>query len=396
MTACRPSIGRQLIVVATLCVTMSAVSVQAAFQQTNTSTAAKATWTGAGGSAATGRCMLLVTFMRTRALGHCTIEGGAPLTSIRVLVDGFESPVADIPVSGSGPFSFSIDPFPTTAFRALPAGGLRVEGMNGAGVETTGVFEYANDHVQFSVPIHTGEVVGPSTASAVAFCHVTLIGLPSFLGVDCIHDMADARSLAIHTAGPFETGDVSLDLSDSLGVDNPAYWQPLEADLRLIIASDGTYLRMVGPTDDNAIRGQITGCRTSASTVCLFGRFRVQANGQPTDESLPQIPASGDILTAPFRSLEQASDEFALTQTVLFSTSADRDQSLLVEMVDSCSTGLGIILNVTGTDFERFQYFVFFSDLFFGFQDAMTTAGGLRLERRRAFAMPCPPQTVTP
>ena len=61
-------------------------------------------------------------------------------------------------------------------------------------------------------------------------------------------------------------------------------------------------------------------------------------------------------------------------------------------MSDGCSTGQGIALNIVGTDFERFEYFVFFSDLLLGYSDSLTTAGGYRLDRRLAYAMPCPPQ----
>ena len=85
-------------------------------------------------------------------------------------------------------------------------------------------------------------------------------------------------------------------------------------------------------------------------------------------------------------------DETWKTQTALFSLTGENEQSLLVEMSDGCSTAQGIALNIVGTDFERFEYFVFFSDLLLGYSDALTTAGGYRLDGRLAYAMPCPPQ----
>ena len=364
----------------------------AIIKQSNVSIPARATWTGVDGSAATGRCMLLFTFLRTKALGHCTIEGGAPLTSIQLWVDGFDTPVFATPVSGSGPFTFTVEPLPTVVVRAFPSGALRVEGHTSAGLETSGTFREATAAVLFTVSVHGGETVPPGSSTAFAFCIVTVIGAPSFLGVDCAHDLPDPQSFALHSGPAFETGDVSVDLSAALSSTHPAAWQPLDDLVRLTMAVDGTYLRMVGAGEGAVIRGQVNGCRTSNSTACMFGRFTVRASGEPTDQSVPNLPASGEILAASFNNLIVTTDEFARTQTALFSVTANRDYSLLVEMVDGCSTGQGFILNAVATDFEAFQHFVFFTDLIFQRQDALTTAGGLRLERRRAYGLACPPQ----
>ncbi|GIS97938.1 MAG: hypothetical protein CM1200mP25_1750 [Acidobacteriota bacterium] len=61
-------------------------------------------WLGVNESSATGDCHLLVTLLRTKVLGYCTVEGGAPLTEIQLRVTGFDTPVFTTPVVGTGPF----------------------------------------------------------------------------------------------------------------------------------------------------------------------------------------------------------------------------------------------------------------------------------------------------
>jgi hypothetical protein len=185
---------------------------------------------------------------------------------------------------------------------------------------------------------------------------------------------------------------LAVDLTSSLGETTATYWQPLDNVVRIAMANDRTYLQMVGAAENDIIRGQVNGCRTSASTVCMFGRFNVRAQGKPSGDSTRQVGATGELLAAPFENLIVAANEVWKTQTALFSLTGENEQSLLVEMSDGCSTGQGIALNIVGTDFERFEYFVFFTDLLMGYSDQLTTAGGYRLDRRLAYAMPCPPQ----
>ena len=349
-------------------------------------------WLGVNESSASGDCYLLVTLLRTKVLGYCALEGGAPLTEIQLWVDGFDTPVFTTPVVGDGPFSFTVDPAPALLVRAFSNDSVKIQGHTIAGLEIEGPLRRPYDVTTFAVPVHGGEVVPPSNSRSLAICLVTVLAYPSFLGVDCSHNLIDPQIFELYGGPAYSTGLLALDLTSSLGETTAAYWQPLDNAVSLAMAIDRTYLRMVGATENDIIRGQINGCRTSASTVCMFGRFQVRAQGSPSNDSTRQVGATGELLAAPFESLIVTDDEVWKTQTALFSLTGENEQSLLVEMSDGCSTGRGIALNIVGTDFERFDYFVFFSDLLLGYSDQLTTAGGYRLERRLAYAMPCPPQ----
>ena len=375
-----------------LALTLPPAAAEATIKQTNFSIPAGATWTGVNSSTATGQCMLLFTYLRTKALVHCTIEGGAPLVNIQLWVDGFDAPVFTTPVSDNGPYTFTVEPLPTVALRAFSSGALRIEGHTATGLETTGIFRRATDAVLFSVHVHADQVVPPSSTSDLALCIVTVVGQPSFLGVDCVHDLSDPQSFTFHSGRLGETGEVSLDFSAVLSDLNPTIWQPFDDALRLTMAADRTYLRMVGSGEGNAIRGQIGGCRTSNSTACAFGRFYVQATGEPTDQSVPRFPASVEKLGASFYSIFVNERQYAKTEVMLFSLTADNDQSLLVEITDGCSSGVGFHLNVAGTDFESYQYVATFTDLLFGYQDVIATGNGRRFDRRPAYYFSCPPQ----
>ena len=349
-------------------------------------------WLGVNESSASGDCHLLVTLLRTKVLGYCALVGGAPLTEIQLWVDGFDTPVFTTPVVGDGPFSFTVDPAPALLVRAFSNDSVKIQGHTIAGLEIEGPLRRPYDVTTFAVPVHGGEVVPPSNSRSLAICLVTVLAYPSFLGVDCSHNLIDPQIFELYGGPAYSTGLLALDLTSSLGETTAAYWQPLDNAVSLAMAIDRTYLRMVGATENNIIRGQINGCRTSASTVCMFGRFQVRAQGSPSNDSTRQVGATGELLAAPFESLIVTDDEVWKTQTALFSLTGENEQSLLVEMSDGCSTGRGIALNIVGTDFERFDYFVFFSDLLLGYSDQLTTAGGYRLDRRLAYAMPCPPQ----
>jgi hypothetical protein len=378
---------------------LTASDVSAAIKQSNfpitASTALSdrtAGWLGVNESSASGDCHLLVTLLRTKVLGYCALVGGAPLTEIQLWVDGFDTPVFTTPVVGDGPFSFTVDPAPALLVRAFSNDSVKIQGHTIAGLEIEGPLRRPYDVTTFAVPVHGGEVVPPSNSRSLAICLVTVLAYPSFLGVDCSHNLIDPQIFELYGGPAYSTGLLALDLTSSLGETTAAYWQPLDNAVSLAMAIDRTYLRMVGATENNIIRGQINGCRTSASTVCMFGRFQVRAQGSPSNDSTRQVGATGELLAAPFESLIVTDDEVWKTQTALFSLTGENEQSLLVEMSDGCSTGRGIALNIVGTDFERFDYFVFFSDLLLGYSDQLTTAGGYRLERRLAYAMPCPPQ----
>ena len=394
-----PSSTRGLIVGISALFLLTASDVSAAIKQSNfpitTSTALSdgtAGWLGVNESSASGDCHLLVTLLRTKVLGYCTLEGGAPLTEIQLWVDGFDTPVFTTPVVGDGPFSFTVDPAPALLVRAFSNDSVKIQGHTIAGLEIEGPLRRPYDVTTFAVPVHGGEVVPPSNSRSLAICLVTVLADPSFLGVDCSHNLIDPQIFELYGGPAYSTGQLALDLTSSLGETTAAYWQPLDNAVSLAMAIDRTYLRMVGATENDIIRGQINGCRTSASTVCMFGRFQVRAQGKPSGDSTRQVGATGELLAAPFKSLIVTDDEVWKTQTALFSLTGENEQSLLVEMSDGCSTGRGIALNIVGTDFERFDYFVFFSDLLLGYSDQLTTAGGYRLERRLAYAMPCPPQ----
>ena len=449
MTECRIPYFRRAAIFATLTLSLTLSDAEATIKQPNFSIPAGATWTGVNGSEATGRCMLLFTYLRTKALVHCTIEGGAPLTSIQLWVDGFDVPVFATPVFGRGPYTFTIEPLPTVVVRALPTGALRIDGHTVAGLETSGTFQPATDAVFFSVFMYAGQVVPPSSTSAIGVCIVTVLGVPSFLGVDCVHNVPNPQSFTFHNGPAFETGEVLLDFSAVLGDPNPddtddpnpddtddpnpddtgdpnpddtgdpnpddtggiyltnpgdsnvadagnrnpTIWRPIDDELRVTMAAERTYLRMVGGGESNIIRGQINGCRTSDSSACAFGRFMVQASGEPTDQSAPRLPATAENLASSFDSVIVDERQFAKTETFLFSLTANRDQSLLVEITDGCSSGRGFILNVVGTDFESYQYFTTFTDLLLGYQDVIAIGSGLRFDRRQAFYFACPPQT---
>ena len=378
---------------------LTASDVSAAIKQSNfpitASTALSdrtAGWLGVNESSASGDCHLLVTLLRTKVLGYCALVGGAPLTEIQLWVDGFDTPVFTTPVVGDGPFSFTVESAPALLVRAFSNDSVKIQGHTIAGLEIEGPLRRPYDVTTFAVPVHGGEVVPPSNSRSLAICLVTVLAYPSFLGVDCSHNLIDPQIFELYGGPAYSTGLLALDLTSSLGETTAAYWQPLDNAVSLAMAIDRTYLRMVGATENNIIRGQINGCRTSASTVCMFGRFQVRAQGSPSNDSTRQVGATGELLAAPFESLIVTDDEVWKTQTALFSLTGENEQSLLVEMSDGCSTGRGIALNIVGTDFERFDYFVFFSDLLLGYSDQLTTAGGYRLERRLAYAMPCPPQ----
>ena len=378
---------------------LTASDVSAAIKQSNfpitASTALSdrtAGWLGVNESSASGDCHLLVTLLRTKVLGYCALVGGAPLTEIQLWVDGFDTPVFTTPVVGDGPFSFTVDPAPALLVRTFSNDSVKIQGHTIAGLEIEGPLRRPYDVTTFAVPVHGGEVVPPSNSRSLAICLVTVLAYPSFLGVDCSHNLIDPQIFELYGGPAYSTGLLALDLTSSLGETTAAYWQPLDNAVSLAMAIDRTYLRMVGATENDIIRGQINGCRTSASTVCMFGRFQVRAQGSPSNDSTRQVGATGELLAAPFESLIVTDDEVWKTQTALFSLTGENEQSLLVEMSDGCSTGRGIALNIVGTDFERFDYFVFFSDLLLGYSDQLTTAGGYRLERRLAYAMPCPPQ----
>ena len=378
---------------------LTASDVSAAIKQSNfpitASTALSdrtAGWLGVNESSASGDCHLLVTLLRTKVLGYCALVGGAPLTEIQLWVDGFDTPVFTTPVVGDGPFSFTVDSAPALLVRAFSNDSVKIQGHTIAGLEIEGPLRRPYDVTTFAVPVHGGEVVPPSNSRSLAICLVTVLAYPSFLGVDCSHNLIDPQIFELYGGPAYSTGLLALDLTSSLGETTAAYWQPLDNAVSLAMAIDRTYLRMVGATENDIIRGQINGCRTSASTVCMFGRFQVRAQGSPSNDSTRQVGATGELLAAPFESLIVTDDEVWKTQTALFSLTGENEQSLLVEMSDGCSTGRGIALNIVGTDFERFDYFVFFSDLLLGYSDQLTTAGGYRLERRLAYAMPCPPQ----
>ncbi len=388
------SCGRAALLAAvTLLLALEPHAADARIKQTNLSVAAGARVTGVNGSAATGRCLLLVTSVRTKALGHCTIEGGAPLTSIRLLVDGFDTPVLVTPVSDSGPVTFVIDPLPAVVVRALSAGALRFEAHTSAGLEARGTVAKATNSVQLFVQLRAAEAVPPGSTNAAGLCIVTIAFAPPFLGVDCVHDLPDPQSLTLHRGFAQETGDVSLDLSAALGGRNPAAWEPLETELLFEIAADGTYLRMEGAGGGDVIRGQVDGCRTTNTTACIFGRFTVEAIGQSNDASVPTVPARVETLSAPFDSLVGDANVAAQTQTVLFSLTADNDHSLLVEMIDGCNLRQGIILNAVGTDFESYRYIVTFGDLFFGTLDSLLTHATAPVNRRASILLPCLIQT---
>ena len=378
---------------------LTASDVSAAIKQSNfpitASTAlidGTAGWLGVNESSASGDCHLLVTLLRTKVLGYCALVGGAPLTEIQLWVDGFDTPVFTTPVVGDGPFSFTVDPAPALLVRAFSTDSVKIQGHTIAGLEIEGPLRRPYDVTTFAVPVHGGEVVPPSNSRSLAICLVTVLADPSFLGVDCSHNLIDPQIFELYGGPAYSTGQLALDLTSSLGETTAAYWQPLDNVVSIAMSIDSTYLRMVGATENDIIRGQINGCRTSASTVCMFGRFQVRAQGKPSGDSTRQVGATGELLAAPFESLIVTTDEVWKTQTALFSLTGENEQSLLVEMSDGCSTGRGIALNIVGTDFERFDYFVFFSDLLLGYSDQLTTAGGYRLDRRLAYAMPCPPQ----
>ena len=349
-------------------------------------------WLGVNESSAAGDCHLLVTLLRTKVLGYCTVEGGAPLTEIQLRVTGFDTPVFTTPVVGTGPFSFVVESASALLVRAFSTNNVTVQGHTLVGLEIEGTLRRPLDVSSFSVPLHSGQVVPPSDSKALAVCLVTVLASPSFLGVDCSHNLVGPQTFELYGGPAYQKGQLAIDLSASLEPTTASYWQPLANPVRLAMAIDRTYLRMVGTTETDIIRGQVSGCRSSPTSVCMFGRFRVVAQGKPSDNSAPQVGATGQLLAAPFESLITTKDETWKTQTALFSLTGENEQSLLVEMSDGCSTGQGIALNIVGTDFERFEYFVFFSDLLLGYSDSLTTAGGYRLDRRLAYAMPCPPQ----
>ena len=349
-------------------------------------------WLGVNESSATGDCHLLVTLLRTKVLVYFTVEGGAPLTEIQLRVTGFDTPVFTTPVVGTGPFSFVVESASALLVRAFSTNSVTVQGHTLVGLEIEGTLRRPLDVSSFSVPLHSGQVVPPSDSKALAVCLVTVLASPSFLGVDCSHNLVGPQTFELYGGPAYQKGQLAIDLSASLEPTTASYWQPLANPVRLAMAIDRTYLRMVGTTETDIIRGQVSGCRSSPTSVCMFGRFRVVAQGKPSDNSAPQVSATGQLLAAPFESLITTKDETWKTQTALFSLTGENEQSLLVEMSDGCSTGQGIALNIVGTDFERFEYFVFFSDLLLGYSDSLTTAGGYRLDRRLAYAMPCPPQ----
>ena len=382
-----------------LLIVLTASSATATIKQSNFSTPVTtalldgtAGWRGVNESSATGDCHLLVTLLRTKVLGYCTIEGGAPLTEIHLRVSGFDTPVFTTPVTGKGPFSFVVESASALLVRAFSSDGVTIQGHTVTGLEIEGKLRRPFDVTSFSVPLHSGQVVPPSDSKALAVCIVTILASPSFLGFDCSHNLVEPQTFELYGGPAYQKGQLALDLSASLEPTLASYWQPLANYVRLAMAVDRTYLRMVGATEADIIRGQVSGCRSSATSVCMFGRFRVVAQGKPSDDSSPQVSATGQLLAAPFESMITTKDETWKTQTSLFSLTSENEQSLLVEMSDGCSTGQGIALNVVGTDFERFEYFIFFSDLLLGYSDSLTTAGGYRLDRRLAYAMPCPPQ----
>lgn len=393
------SFARRFIIGIAALILLAASDTTATIKQSNFSIPATtalidgtAGWLGVNNSSASGDCYLLVTLLRTKVIGYCTVEGGAQITEIQLRVNGFDTPVFTTPVVGNGPFSFVVDSASALLVRAFSNDSVTIQGHTVTGLEIEGTLRRPIDVASFSVPLHSGQVVPPSDSKALAVCLVTVLTTPSFLGVDCSHNLVDPQTFELYGGPAYQKGQLALNLTASLGETSATYWQPLPNPVRLAMAVDRTYLRMVGATEADIIRGQVSGCRSSATSVCMFGRFRVVAQGQPSDNSAPQVGATGELLAAPFESLITTEDETWKTQTALFSLTGENEQSLLVEMSDGCSTGQGIGLNVVGTDFERFAYFVYFSDLLMGYSDSLTTAGGYRLDRRLAYAMPCPPQ----
>ena len=390
---------RSLIVGIAALFLLTASDVSAAIKQNNFPITAStplidgtAGWLGVNESSASGDCHLLVTLLRNKVLGYCALEGGAPLTEIQLWVDGFDTPVFTTPVVGDGPFSFTVDPAPALLVRAFSNDSVKIQGHTTAGLEIEGPLRRPYGVTTFTVPVYAAEVVPPSDSRALAICLVTVLSNPLFLGVDCVHNLSDPQTFALYGGAARSTGQLALDLTSSLGETTATYWQPLDNAVYIAMANDRTYLRMVGATENDIIRGQVNGCRTSASTICMFGRFTVRAQGKPSGDSTRQVGATGELLAAPFENLIIKPGSIWITQTALFSLTGENEQSLLVEMSDGCSTGQGIALNIVGTDFERFEYFVFFTDLMMGYSDQLTTAGGYRLDRRLAYAMPCPPQ----
>ena len=188
-----------------LLIVLTASSATATIKQSNFSTPVTtalldgtAGWRGVNESSATGDCHLLVTLLRTKVLGYCTIEGGAPLTEIHLRVSGFDTPVFTTPVTGKGPFSFVVESASALLVRAFSSDGVTIQGHTVTGLEIEGKLRRPFDVTSFSVPLHSGQVVPPSDSKALAVCIVTILASPSFLGIDCSHNLVEPQTFELY------------------------------------------------------------------------------------------------------------------------------------------------------------------------------------------------------
>ena len=138
-------------------------------------------WLGVNESSASGDCHLLVTLLRTKVLGYCALEGGAPLTEIQLWVDGFDTPVFTTPVVGDGPFVFTVDSAPALLVRAFSNDSVKIQGHTIAGLEIEGPLRRPYGVTTFTVPVYAAEVVPPSDSRSLAICLVTVLSNPSCL-----------------------------------------------------------------------------------------------------------------------------------------------------------------------------------------------------------------------
>ena len=229
-------------------------------------------------SADNGMCHLLIGRSADRAALFCRLADGAALQSFRFFVDGLgAAPHATVSTtSSSSPFRVRVDAPPGSVIDGLSRGRVRIEGHDASDVIVVGTFTDA--HATWTEMSLDGfQVVPPAATTATGTCAVLTMVDPSFIGLDCSHELPDASTGAIFLGAAGETGTNVGTFALAPGDQHPV--ELVESAPQAIASMLNLPFYVQLGSGGDTIRGQ-KDCLTGPTRACLQDRFEVSVTAE--------------------------------------------------------------------------------------------------------------------
>ena len=219
-----------------------------------------------------GHCHLLVGRSAHTTALFCRLNDGSAIQSFQFFVDGLGAgPHATVSTSGGSPFRLTLNAPPGSVVDGLSRGTVRIEGYDASGAVLRGAFGDARP-TWTEMSLDGFQVVPPAATTATGTCVVATMVDPSFIGLDCSHELPNAAAGAIVLGAAGETG-----ANVATFVLNPGDQHPVQ----LVESSPENIAPMLNlpfhvqiGSGGATIRGQ-KGCLRGPTTVCLQDRFEV-------------------------------------------------------------------------------------------------------------------------